>query len=194
MEEGFLLGIGEEAGSWVDPDQPVVPTGCPQDCSGHGICDVTVCVCFDGYTGNACESISKTETVPVPSPSPSPVMPATPAPADAHPEERDGEEQAGADGREGACPPLTAPDIAGVRCYVRVHPQLVPLGIGGGSCLCFIMLLGCAANRGRQRSLGLRGDEDGYSPTDRHSLSDASFDDSRSRSRRKSRSPYGLGA
>jgi hypothetical protein len=192
LDEGLLLGVGEEpGGSWVGPDEPLVPAAaCPQDCSGHGICDVTVCVCFDGYTGEACESISETQPVPVPVPVPSP----SPRPAGARAEEVDGEEQAAADGDQGACPPLTAPGMAGLRCYVRVHPELVPLGIGGGSCLCFVMLLGCAANRGRNRRLGLRSDEGGgYGPTDRNSsLSDASFDDSRSR--RRSRSPYGLGA
>lgn len=187
------LGVDDQAGSWVGAAAPELPQACPRDCSGRGICDGTVCVCFDGYAGGACESTSEALPVSVLAPAPHPAPAVTPAPAGVREGERDGVEPADVDGSDSACPPLTAPGMAGVRCYVRVHPELVPLGIGGGSCFCFIVLLGCAARSRRKRRPFLRDDDDdGYSAADRSSLSDASFDDNRSRSRRKSRQAYGV--
>ena len=194
-DEGLVVGVDDQAGSWVGvaaPGLEQLPRACPRDCSGRGICDGSVCVCFDGYAGSACESTSEAPPVSEPAPAPHPAPAVAPAPAGAHEGERDGVVPANVDGSDGACPPLTAPGMAGVRCYVRVHPELVPLGIGGGSCFCFIVLIGCAANRGRKRRPFFRRDEDDvYSAADRSSLSDASFDD-KSRSRRKPRQTYGV--
>lgn len=198
LDEELLPGNGEGASSWLGSEEQLAPA-CPLDCSSHGICDGTVCVCFDGYTGSACEATSETPSAGVPAPvsyeQPSSTPTVTPSSAGGNDGARDGEQTATSDGEQedGTCPPMSAPRMAGVRCFLRVHPELVPLGIGGGSCLCFIVLLGCAANRRQRRTTGLRDSEDsGYSAADRNSLSDASFEDSRSGSRRKTRRAYGI--
>jgi hypothetical protein len=182
-DEDLLLGVGE-LGSW-DGTPAVAEAQSCGDCSGQGICDGTSCVCFDGFAGRNCEASNGLPPPPAPAPAPTPATPVVPPPS---PQVSSGGPDDGAQGiedhadevAEDACPPLTAPGMAGVRCYTRLHPEVLPLGVGGGSCLCFILLLGCAAMRRRQRKQRCQsGGRDAYGATSRDSQVDSSFEDTR---------------
>ena len=159
---------------------PAPAAACAGSCSGNGICDVGVCVCYEGFTGAACEHAAAATATPAasaaPSPVPSPSAPLAPPPA------ADGGPASEVDV---ACPPMTAPGFEGVECYARLHPELLPLGVGGGSGLCFILLLACAACRQRRRD---DGDWESYRSTGRDSRSDyGTYEDERLGSGRKKR-------
>ena len=137
-------------------------------------------MCYEGFTGAACEHAAAATATPAasaaPSPVPSPSAPLAPPPA------ADGGTASEVDV---ACPPMTAPGFEGVECYARLHPELLPLGVGGGSGLCFILLLACAACRQRRRD---DGDWESYRSTGRDSRSDyGTYEDERLGSGRKKR-------
>ena len=188
----LLLGVGE-LGSWgsaeEEPLAPAVPVEAARscgDCSGHGICDGTSCVCFDGYGGRTCE-LSNGPPPPPPTLTPAPSPQPSSDDGRAHAHIIEAEEAEEAEVAEGSCPSLTAPGMSGIRCYARLHPELLPLCVGGGSCLCFIVLLGCAAMRRRKRRWENGGDG-AYGATSRDSQVDSSFEDTR-RSKSRSRHP-----